>query len=165
MPDVGRKDGGEAAVHPIRRSSVHSVLPVSDPHVEEADAHHGRRFLKRSRLPAHLLAIHVSRSVQPSDQHFGMLLASLIIVVYVRAKAEARSSAGSPNIAIPARDWCCERRHVGDRGTPDHSSPPAHTLAQYRVGHQVERVAQMKGGICRRPRFLKEERAIFHIGS
>jgi hypothetical protein len=83
MPDVGRKDGGEAAVHPIRRSSVHSVLPVSDPHVEEADAHHGRRFLKRSRLPAHLLAIHVSRSVQPSDQHFGMLLASLIIVVPV----------------------------------------------------------------------------------
>jgi hypothetical protein len=26
------------------------------------------------------------------------------------------------------------------------SSPPAHTLAHYRVEHQVERVAQIKGG-------------------
>ena len=36
-----------------------------------------------------------------------------------------------------------------------------HSLAHYEVG----RVARMKGGTCRRPRGLKCERAIFHIGS
>jgi hypothetical protein len=38
------------------------------------------------------------------------------------AKAEATVERGSPNSASPARDWCRETRHVGDRGTPSPSS-------------------------------------------
>jgi hypothetical protein len=45
------------------------------------------------------------------------------------------------------------------RGTRSYLVP--HSLAHYEVG----RVARMKGGTCRRPRGLKCERAIFHIGS
>jgi hypothetical protein len=52
-----------------------------------------------------------------------------------RAKAEATVERGSPNTASPARDWCRETRHLGDRGTPSPSSHPQFSMfAAYMAG-------------------------------
>jgi hypothetical protein len=47
----------------------------------------------------------------------------IIIVVSVLWRLMRRSSAGSPNTADPARDWCRETRHIGEKV---HRHPSSH---------------------------------------
>jgi hypothetical protein len=158
-PRQGRFGFGNETLHVSASGRISLMPPTVCPAVAESRA---AGLVRRQYLAPQAIAVAGARPRARST----IVTSACCHPDHYRRLRRATVERRSPNIAAPQLGSGAMKRAMVPIEVRRHrSSSPAHTLAHYQVGPQVERVAHIKGGICRRPRFLKRERAIFHIGS